>query len=410
MALRRLLLVAALLTSCSVTSLSHASGPSVVVMAEPSIDGATRRRVERVVASRRALRKLRPLPTAQAVAPAEVANAGRVQAVALALDRARQRASEAAWEECAREAAEALGQAIEVLAHARRLDLLRDLHIQIGVCMTLGQHSANARPHFQTAALLDETPPQPGRYREEAEHAMGQIRDEVLARSRGPVRIVTDPPGAEVWLDGRKAAGVTPLDVSTRLGDHFVTIRRFRFEQLTERRVLQPGSRVRFELEPARRSSLKRQLAAVAAGQRRAAPHELRWARARWSHAAQLLWLSRTGYPSGAAEPSTGRAPGPLAPRQEALATGGTGVRLALVDVATGQTLRTRSVATPADDADWRMAVCGVLGETCEPPDEGIPWYVWPIAGAALVGAAIATGFIIDSARPTRFCPSTGCD
>jgi hypothetical protein len=39
-----------------------------------------------------------------------------------------------------------------------------------------------------------------------------------------------------------------------------------------------------------------------------------------------------------------------------------------------------------------------------------VPWYVWPIAGVAVVGAAIAIGFAADAARPTVFCPSGGCD
>ena len=62
-----------------------------------------------------------------------------------------------------------------------------------------------------------------------------------------------------------------------------------------------------------------------------------------------------------------------------------------------------------SDDDALTEGVCALLGEVCAPPPRGIPWYLWPIAGAAVVGGAITTGFLVDAARDTRFCPANGC-
>jgi hypothetical protein len=362
-----------------------ASGPAVVLIADPRVDDALRQGVQQVVSTKRVVRPLRPMPAAATESPEQAANAARVKAIELALSRARQSESEAAWDACATEAAGVLGDAIELLASSTEFALLRDLHVQIGACMSLGPSPADASPHFLAATLLDEQPPETGRHREEAERAQARSREEVLARSLGNVTIESDPPGADVWIDGRHAAGVTPVAIPVRLGDHFVTLRRFRFETRTERRVLQPGSRAHSSLEPARTETLREQLAEVAAGTRRVSSAELRLGRAAWSHASQIIGLAPVLGPTSA-------------------------VRLTLEDAATGTVLRTAVLPSDADEDVVRDSTCGLLGEVCEPPEAGIPWYVWPITGVAVIGAAIAIGFIADSARPTLFCPSTGCD
>ncbi len=364
--------------------LASAAGPAVTVFCDRGVSAGVRKRVEKALATRRVVKPLQPLPMPPARSPEDVADAARVKAIALAVTRARRHESEASWDACAREAAGALGDAIELLASRARFDLLRDLHLQIGICMSLGQHAANARPHFLAATLLDESPPIVGLHREEAERGRDTARAEVLARSRGKVKIITDPPGATVWIDGKKAAATTPLFATVRLGDHFITIRRFRFESRTERRVLQPGSRVRFRLEPARRSTLRQQLAAVSQGKNKVSGFELRLAQARWSKAEQLVVLS------------------PAIPTRNK-------TKLALRDASSGARLRNRNLSDDADYESTHETVCSLLGEVCESPKRGIPWYVWPIAGVALVGVGVATGFIIDAHRETVFCPSGGC-
>jgi hypothetical protein len=176
---------------------------------------------------------------------------------------------------------------------------------------------------------------------------------------------------------------MTPLDADVRFGDHFVTIRRFRFESNTEQRFLQPFGVVRVNLEPARRSTLGAQLFAVRHGQAPSATaEEIFLAEAAWSRAEQVLSV-------GASD-------------------GGAPYRLGLTETATGKTLRTGALARSADDATTRRAVCDLLGETCE-ASSGIPWYVWPLAGAVIVGGIVTTYVVLENNRDTRFCPPSGC-
>lgn len=352
------------------------AGPPVVVSAAPGADAAVVRRVREVVSSRRAVREDLALPPPGGVSADKAAMAERAASIRLALERARRAESEASWDACVREAADALPAAIEVLAKVDDLLLLRDLHVQIGSCLTLAGGAQSARTHFVSAALLDEAAPKLGLHREEAEKAQAEGRAEVMARARGKVVIETVPPGAEIWIDGRKAPGTTPLEVEVRLGDHYVTARRFRFEAHTERAVLQPSGRVRIALDPAGRGALREQLALVAAGAAAPAEDELRLARAVWSRAEQLVALTPSGM--GAC-------------------------RVEVIDAGTGQALKSAQVSRADTEDALRRAVCGALGETCEPPSRGIPWYVWPIAGVAVVGGAISTGFIINANRDYKF-------
>lgn len=358
------------------------TSPLVVIRRGP-VDGGLAARIEAVVDGRRSVLPLKSLP-AKGRSPEELANEQRVKAIALALDRARKHEEVAAWSACVKEAGDELGPATELLATSGKLDLLRDLHVQIGSCMSLAGQRADALPHFRTASLLDEAAPPRGFHREEAELAHEDARTEILARARGPVRIETEPPGAEVWIDGRRARGVTPLDVNVRLGTHFVTLRRFRHEPQTTQVLLQPKSKFRFQLGAARRDTLREQLGNVRDGGLRVSTSELELANALWAGAPQLILLTKPPGPSLA-------------------------IRVSLVDATSGRSVRTQTIATAADDEVIERGVCGVLGETC-PDESGVnPHLIWPFAVVAAVGAAIAIGFIVDSQRDTVFCPIGGC-
>jgi hypothetical protein len=364
----------------TVSAPAFAAGPPVVVSPEPGADPSLVKRVRDVVSSRRAIRDEVALPPADAISADQAMMAERAASIRLALERARHAESEASWDACVREAADALPAAIEVLGKVNDLLLLRDLHVQIGACLTLSGSAPSARPHFVSAALLDEAEPKIGLHREEAERLQAEARAEVLSRARGPVRIESVPPGAEVWVDGHKVTGVTPLAVDVRLGDHYVTARRFRFEPHTERVVLQPSSTARVVLDPAGRGALREQLAALAAGAFTAPPDDLRLARAVWARAEQVVDVAPLG-----------------------LAT----CRVQVLDAITGQALKGAQVSRADDDGALRRAVCEALGETCEVKARGVPWYVWPIGGAAVIGVVVSAAVIANSKRQDVFIAAT---
>ncbi len=372
-----------LLALASIASSAHGQGSPLVVIRRGPIDDGLATRIEAALETRRSVLPLKPLPE-RGRSPEELANEQRVKAIGLALERARKHEEVAAWDDCVEVAAGQLGVATEVLATSGKLTLLRDLHIQIGACMRLAGQLSNAQPHFRTASLLDESPPQRGLHREEAELAHEHERSEILARAKGLVRIETNPPGAEVWLDGRRVDGVTPLSVNARLGNHFVTLRRFRYEPQTTQALLQPGSKVRFVLGHAERRTLRAQLGEVRDGVRKVSAHELDLASASWAGAQQLVRLSKPAGPSIA-------------------------IRVALIDALTGRSVRTRTLPTAAGHDAVRENVCALLGDKC-PDESGVnPHLIWPFAVVAAIGAAIAIGFIVDSQRDTVFCPMDGC-
>ncbi|MBL8740455.1 MAG: PEGA domain-containing protein, partial [Myxococcales bacterium] len=175
-------------------------------------------------------KRMRPVvtsirPKSVGQSPAEVARSELSRALFDNLARAKERAAEADFAGCVEHAGRALGGADKIVGELGAFDLLRDLHVEIGVCLALDGRKESALVHFTSATLLDEAAPKSGLYRSEAEAVREQARQAVLTRSEGVVRIQTDPPGAKVSIDGRELSGVTPLDVHVRLGDHFVTFR-----------------------------------------------------------------------------------------------------------------------------------------------------------------------------------------
>jgi len=362
---------------------AQAAGPTVMVSVGHGTEPARGKAVREIVASRRQVVDFVPLPAPGVVSTDLIAIEQRSQAVRHALTRARKKESEALWDDCVREVAGAMSDALEVIATTGELALLRDLHLQAGVCLSLADQVSGARSHFRSAALLDETPPPAGLHREEAERVQVEARNEILARPKGKVKIVTEPPGARVLIDGHEVPGVTPLEADARLGDHFVTLRRFRYESNTEQRLLQPFGLIRVNLEPARRSTLGAQLLAVRYAQAPApSAEELFLAEAAWSRAEQVVGVTR--------------------------AEGSSNYRLSLTETATGKSLRSVTLSRAADDTATRRTVCDLIGETCEAP-AGIPWYVWPLAGAVVAGGIVTTAVIIENNRDARFCAPSGC-
>lgn len=90
-----------------------------------------------------------------------------------------------------------------------------------------------------------------------------EAHTEILARQRGTITIETSPPGATVWLDGRRLPSVSPLRTPVRLGHHFLSLRRFRYEPQIEQVLLQSGSNVKLVMTPARAGTLQNQFDAT---------------------------------------------------------------------------------------------------------------------------------------------------
>ncbi|MCB9586103.1 MAG: PEGA domain-containing protein [Polyangiaceae bacterium] len=365
---------ACLLTVAS-PSIAYAAGNPVYLVTKQS-DAEERRQLFRVAARFRRVVSALPLPPPERSTVQEANLEARRRAIELALKRARNYESEARFDACVREAARVLSEATTVLALSGHFEELRDLHIQIGACLVTAGQLEDARPHFLAAATFDEKPPKVGLHREDVEREQLKARDDVLKRARGMVRIESDPPGAEVWIDGRKQRGKTPLNAKVRLGDHFVTLRRFRFELLTERILLQPSGRVQLSMEVARPTTLAAQL--VSGKPRAASTHEKQLAVALWSRAEDVLELKHL-------------------PRRR--------IELSLWDAASGK--RVRHTQGPAKDLE--ALACRVLGESCR-EETGVPWYVWPLAGAVVVGGTVATIAVARSERDLKFCPPRGCN
>jgi hypothetical protein len=357
-----------------------AAGPPLSLQSDPGVDPDVARGVAHAVAELRTVRPPLPLPTATMVSTEEAVRQEREQALQGELQRARDLESMADWDGCVRASANATGEAIELAAAANSFTMLRELHLEVAVCSVLAGRPDDARSHFLAAGLLDETPLPTGSRRSEAEEGFASALAEIAERPRGPVRILTEPPGAEIWIDGARVEGTTPLTATVRLGEHYVTARRFRHETRTDRHLLTPGTELSILLEPARRRALGDQLARdesdLAQGAR-----ERRLALAAWSRAEQVLWVS-------------------------ALPLGQTS--LVLYDAETGARVRAATLGIDPDDEDVRQAVCRALGESCE-PDGGIPWFVWPIAVTAAVGVAVVIGVAVESDRDAQFCAPSGC-
>jgi hypothetical protein len=368
---------------CALTLLisvqSQAGDTPVMIVGEDEVSASAIARIEEEVKKHRPVRERLALPASGYGALEREAREHRHKAIGLALERARRNESEAAFAPCVREAAAVMGEATEVLAETGDLSLLRELHLQMGACMVLDNDAASARPHFLAALTLEEAMPPAGRHRQEVELALGESRAEVTARKRGKVLIATEPAGAELWIDGRKQRGTTPLRVDVRLGDHYITVRRFRFEPHTARAVLQPTGRLLLGLEPASRATLREQLLGK---RKRRDRDEMRLAVARWSRAEELLTVSSAR----------------------------SGLRLELSDAALGDPIRTSTFGDVDDDEALAAAVCRVLAERCEPPSTGAPWYIWPIVGAAVVAVGITVGVVMEMERDVTFCPPSGCD
>ena len=123
-------------------------------------------------------------------------------------------------------ALERLRQAELALASAPPVDdvtrLLVEINVLVGVVDADRGDAAPALEAFRVARRLDpeRRALDPGSYRPRVVALYAQAATPADVR-RAHLAVVTDPAGAEVWIDGRRA-GVAPLDATLDVGTHYV--------------------------------------------------------------------------------------------------------------------------------------------------------------------------------------------
>jgi hypothetical protein len=96
------------------------------------------------------------------------------------------------------------------------------------------------------------------RYGPSGQEVFDRARSRALSGARGTLVVETDPPGAEVYIDGR-SYGPSPVTAEGLLvGQHYVTVKELGYEKLIARADVRAGRPVqaRFELQPNVRSQL----------------------------------------------------------------------------------------------------------------------------------------------------------
>lgn len=148
------------------------------------------------------------------------------------------------------DAVERLTQAVaayeEVLAFVKKEQLARSM-LQLGVAHAASRQPKRAIATFQT--LLTWRP----RLAYDGDPAylslFEKARATVAKTKRGSVELVTDPPGAWAYVDGKKE-GETPVVVfGLPVGDHYATYRRQGFIKAAQKVTVSPTEQQRFTLK-----------------------------------------------------------------------------------------------------------------------------------------------------------------
>lgn len=101
------------------------------------------------------------------------------------------------------------------------VELLAERHLLAGLIHEGRKHPSQARESFRLVHHLDPAriSLDAGEYRPQA---VALYEEAVRGAGQGALRVVTDPPGARIWIDG-KLAGESPLDIADiSLGRHWV--------------------------------------------------------------------------------------------------------------------------------------------------------------------------------------------
>jgi hypothetical protein len=277
--------------------------------------------------------------------------------------------------------------------------LLVDVNLLAGVIQADRGDAAKALDSFRLARRLDPERKalDPGSYRPKVVALYAQAGAPVEGR-KSRLSVVTDPAGAEVWIDGQRA-GVAPLAVTVEAGFHYVAAVAEGSAPRLEKPVLRAGEDTRQSLLLARlppEERVRQMRAAMAAG------------RVTWEHGAtalcsgaslDLLVLVRAGE-SGAPEAAIYDARG-----------GGLGAWSAAQPVENVLVALTgKMVAAPPPGPGGPLVT---TREGDRSPPAATPWYRswWLVPPLLALGAAAALGtiWIIDSERTTTYSLNRWC-
>jgi hypothetical protein len=149
-------------------------------------------------------------------------------------------------------ALERLRQAELALAAAPPVDavtrLLVEINLLAGVVQADRGDTARALEAFRVVQRLEPTRKalDPGSFRPRVVALYAQAAAAPEAR-RARLEVVTEPPGADVWIDGRRA-GTAPLAATLEVGAHYVGAVAEGSVPRLERPVLRPGEPIRLSM------------------------------------------------------------------------------------------------------------------------------------------------------------------
>jgi tetratricopeptide (TPR) repeat protein len=159
--------------------------------------------------------------------------------------------------------AEEITRSSEGLVHAGRFDLLQELHLWRGICLSKSGETDRAREAFGQAVLLDQRPLDTARFPPAVTAAHAREIEALSRLPRGTLRVVVSPAGARVKVNGRT---VDPRGVQLPIGRHWMVVEAVGYMPAVRR--VEIGTRptaLRVALEPAPPSLVAHQLSALRA-------------------------------------------------------------------------------------------------------------------------------------------------
>ncbi|HOX42026.1 MAG TPA: PEGA domain-containing protein [Myxococcota bacterium] len=278
-------------------------------------------------------------------------------------------------------------------ADLERLDDLAEAHLGLGVTYQAQGQDAQAEREFQRVLLL-----QPERQLDEAVYSplvlerFERARQQLATSLKGSVSLLSQPPGADVRMDGRPV-GATPITIpDVRPGAHYFSLRLDGHRTWSGVLEVRPGGVERQEVflvegERIERVRLRQRLEA---GPRAADAEAL-------AQGLGVGWLVLVSFEHPAGQ-SMLRVSAFRAGEREVLAAGvfsGEAEALAALGERLGRWLAGDRTALAAPGPTGFLPG----GEPLPPPPEETAWYeqwwVWTLVGVAVVGAATATTVVL---------------